>query len=70
MALYDLAYVMFVGARERTLQPVRGRLRGLREWRTYRAAGRPYRRPVPLARRQILRSALARDQAWPRGTTD
>jgi GT2 family glycosyltransferase len=70
MALYDLAYVVFVGARQRTLQPARGRLRGLREWRTYRAAGRPYRRAVPLAGRRMLRSTLARDRAWPRGTAD
>jgi GT2 family glycosyltransferase len=70
MALYDLAYVVFVGVRERTLQPARGRLRGLREWQTYRAAGRTYRRAVPLAGRRLLRSALARDRAWPRGTAD
>jgi GT2 family glycosyltransferase len=68
IALYDLAYVVFVGARERTLQPARGRLRGLRDWRDYRAAGRADRREVPLARRRTLRSALARDRAWPRGT--
>jgi hypothetical protein len=61
---------VFVGARQRTLQPARGRLRGLREWRTYRAAGRPYRRAVPLAGRRMLRSTLARDRAWPRGTAD
>jgi GT2 family glycosyltransferase len=68
IALYDLAYVVFVGARERTLQPARGRLQGLREWRTFRAAGRAHRRWVPLARRRTLRSALARDRVWPRGT--
>ena len=66
MVLYDLAYVVLVGARERTLQPVVGRLQGLREWRAFRAAGRSYRRPVPLAGRRTLRSALARDRVWPR----
>ena len=70
MALYDLAYVAFVGARGHTLQPARGRLQGLREWRTYRAAGRAYRRPVPLPRPRTLRSALARDRTWPRGTSE
>lgn len=70
MALYDLAYVSFVGVRQRTLQPVRGRLRGLREWRTFRTAGDAYRRPVPLARRRTLRSALIRDRVWPRGPAD
>jgi GT2 family glycosyltransferase len=66
MVLYDLAYVAFVGVRERTLQPARGRLQGLREWRRYRAAGRDRRRPVPLVRRLPVRAALARDRAWPR----
>ncbi len=69
IVLYDLAYVLFVGARDRTLQPARGRLRGLREWRSYRHAGRAHRRPVPLARRRTLRSALARDRVWPGGAT-
>lgn len=68
MVLYDLAYVLFVGLRDRTLQPARGRLRGLREWRTFRAVGRSYRRPVRLSGPRPLRSALARDRAWPRGT--
>jgi hypothetical protein len=36
-------------ATERTLAPLRGRLAGLREWRSYRRAGAPGRRPVTLA---------------------
>ena len=49
MALYDLAYVAFVAATDRTLAPLRGRVAGLREWREYRRAGAAARRPIPLA---------------------
>ena len=49
MALYDLAYVAFVATTDRTLAPLRGRVAGLREWRRYRDAGAPTRRPVALA---------------------
>jgi GT2 family glycosyltransferase len=64
MALYDLGYVMFALFRDRTLAPLRGRIRGLREWRTYRSAGRPYRRPVPLLPPRGPRSALRRRAVW------
>lgn len=50
MLLYDLAYVAFVAMSDRTLAPLRGRWEGLREWRTYREAGAPTRRPTPMAR--------------------
>jgi GT2 family glycosyltransferase len=49
MALYDLGYVVFAAAADRTAAPLRGRLAGLREWRGYRRAGGPGRRPIPLA---------------------
>ena len=49
MALYDVAYVLFVAVTDRTLAPLRGRLAGLREWPRYRRAGAAARRPVPLA---------------------
>jgi GT2 family glycosyltransferase len=49
MALYDLAYVAFVAATDRTLAPLRGRIAGLRGWRRYRRAGAGARRPIPLA---------------------
>jgi len=49
MALYDLAYVAFVAATDRTSAPLRGRLAGLREWRSYRAVGAAARRPAALA---------------------
>jgi GT2 family glycosyltransferase len=59
---YDLAYVLFVALTDRTAAPLRGRLRGLREWRAYRAAGAPTRRSVTLARggwRAALRQRAA-----------
>jgi GT2 family glycosyltransferase len=49
IALYDVAYVAFAGATDRTLAPLRGRVAGLREWGRYREAGAPARRPVALA---------------------
>jgi GT2 family glycosyltransferase len=49
MALYDVAYVAFVAATDRTLAPLRGRVAGLREWRRYRRAGDRTRRHVALA---------------------
>nr|MBA3261572.1 glycosyltransferase [Thermoleophilaceae bacterium] len=36
MLAYDAAYVAFASVSGRTLAPLRGRLRGLRDWRTYR----------------------------------
>ncbi len=36
MVAYDLAYVAYAAGRDRTLAPVTGRLRGLREWRSAR----------------------------------
>jgi GT2 family glycosyltransferase len=64
MVLYDLGYVIFAAFRDRTLAPLRGRLRGLREWQAYRAAGGPHRRPVPLMPARGLRSALRRRAVW------
>jgi GT2 family glycosyltransferase len=62
---YDLAYVTYAAVTDRTLAPLRGRLRGLREWRTYRRAG-GMRRPVELAPVTGLRAALGRRAAWSR----
>ncbi len=66
MLLYDTAYVSYVGARQRTAAPLKGRLRGIREWRRYRATGRPLRQPVELSPVQGLRAALRRRSAWSR----
>jgi GT2 family glycosyltransferase len=62
---HELAYLAHTTVRRRTLAPLRGRLRGLREWRQYRRAGAPTRRELDLPRRSWLRSALRRDRAWP-----
>lgn len=64
MILYDIAYVSYSAAREFSLAPLAGRLQGLREWKTYRLAGREGRRPVELAPVQGLRAALRRRAAW------
>lgn len=63
--LYDLAYVAGVGVRDRTLAPLRGRMRGLREWRSYRRMGEPRRR-VDLAPARGVRGGLARRDTWRR----
>jgi GT2 family glycosyltransferase len=60
---YDLAYVTYAAATDRTLAPLRGRVRGLREWRSYRRSGMP-REPVELAPVGGLRAALSRRSAW------
>lgn len=64
MLAYDLAYVGFAVARERTLAPLQGRLRGLREWRTARRSGAEGRREVALEAPQGLAAALRRRRAW------
>jgi GT2 family glycosyltransferase len=61
---YDLAYVAFVAIRDRTLAPLRGRLAGVRDWRTVRAQTAARRRPVELDRRQGFWAALRRRRAW------
>lgn len=62
---YDLAYAGYAAVVDRTLAPLRGRARGLREWREYRRAG-AQRRPVELAPVRGLRAALRRRSAWTR----
>ena len=75
MLAFDLAYVGFVAVTDRTLAPLQGRLAGLREWRRYRRAGAPTRRPVRLPRggwRAALRQRAAYRAAAPikRGAAD
>lgn len=62
IVLYDLAYVCYALVADRSTAPLRGRIRGLREWRRYRARGRP-RRPVELLPPRGLGSALRRNAA-------
>jgi GT2 family glycosyltransferase len=63
MVAYDAAYVAFAAVADRTLAPLRGRVRGLHEWRRYRRAGAD-RRPVQLAPVQGPRAALERRAVW------
>jgi GT2 family glycosyltransferase/glycosyltransferase involved in cell wall biosynthesis len=64
MLAYDAAYVAYASASGRTLAPLRGRLRGLREWRAYRRSGKPHRRPLPLRRPLGFRRALRRHRGY------
>lgn len=64
MLAYDLAYVLYVGVRDKTLAPLRGRLRGLPEWSTYRRRGAEQRRPVELVPVKGIREALRRYRIW------
>jgi hypothetical protein len=67
MLAFDLGYVAFVALADRSLAPLRGRLAGLREWRTLRAETESRRRPVELDRRQGFGAALRRRRAWQAG---
>jgi GT2 family glycosyltransferase len=62
--LFDLAYVAFVAVADRSLAPLHGRLAGLREWRSVRAAAASSRKPVELDRRQGFAAALRRRRSW------
>jgi GT2 family glycosyltransferase len=61
---FDACYVAYALLADRTLAPLRGRLRGVREWRTYRRAGAGSRAPVELEPVRGLRAALRRRAAW------
>lgn len=63
IVLYDLAYVTYALAVDRTAAPIRGRIRGLREWRRYRRSARRARLPVALVAPRGVRAALARNAA-------
>jgi GT2 family glycosyltransferase len=64
IALYDLGYVVYAIAADRTLAPLRGRIEGLREWGSYRRAGASGRAPVELEPVRGFRAALGRRRAW------
>lgn len=65
MVAYDLAYVAYAALTDHTLAPLRGRVQGLREWRSYRRLGAA-RRPVALDPALGPRAALRRRAAWVR----
>lgn len=62
IVLYDLAYVAYAMAVDRTTAPIRGRLQGLRDWRRCRRA-QADRRPVELIAPLGMRAALSRNAA-------
>lgn len=64
---HDVGHVVVAAITDHTLAPLRGRLRGLREWRTYRAMGRN-RQPVDLAPVEGPLRALARRRGASSGT--
>jgi GT2 family glycosyltransferase len=63
---YDVLYVAYAVATGRTLAPVAGRLRGLAEWRAYRAAGAATRSDLVLPRSPGLEAALRRSRSYTR----
>lgn len=63
IAAYELAYVAYACAVDRTLAPLRGRISGIREWPVYRRAGSG-RKPVDLAPVSGVDAALRRRAAW------
>jgi GT2 family glycosyltransferase len=63
MILYDLAYIGFVALTDRSFAPLRGRMRGLREWRTYRSAA-TVRDSSGLEPVRGFRAALSRRSVW------
>jgi len=67
MAVYDLAQVVHVTVSSRSLAALRGRLRGAREWQTYRRAGGATRRRVGLSPPHGLAAALRRNAVWAKG---
>jgi GT2 family glycosyltransferase len=67
IVLYDIAYIAYAAAVDRTTAPLRGRLSGLRHWRADRRAAKP-EVEVQLAPVQGLRKALRRNRAWAAGS--
>jgi GT2 family glycosyltransferase len=64
IVLYDLVYVAYAAAADRTLAATAGRLKGLREWRAYRTAGRRYRHELRLAPSPGIAHARRRNEAY------
>jgi hypothetical protein len=60
----DAAYVLYASANSHSLAALRGRVDGLREWRTYRRSGAPHRRPLSLRRPLGFRRALQRHRGY------
>jgi len=63
IAAYECAYVTYAAVADRTLAPLRGRLRGLSEWRISRRMVSD-RRPIEMAPMQGITGALRRRRTW------
>ncbi len=61
---YDLGYIVHAAVTERTIAPLRGRLAGIREWRSARAEMAARRRAVKLDPRLGFAAALRRRRTW------
>jgi GT2 family glycosyltransferase len=64
IVVYDLLYVAHAAVRGRSLAPLAGRLRGVCEWRTYRALGGSARRETRLPPSPGVREALRRNRVY------
>lgn len=66
MVAYDTAYVLAHAVIDRSWAPLRGRIAGVREWRSYRRAGAAGRQPTELApvRGLGLRAGASRRSAY------
>ena len=61
---YDVLYVAHAAVADRTLAPLTGRLRGIRDWRAYRRAGCSQRREIELSPAPGVRAARRRRRAY------
>jgi GT2 family glycosyltransferase len=61
---YDLLYVAYAAAADRTFAPLVGRLQGLRDWSAYRAAGVPHRHEIRLSRSPGVVAGLRRSRTY------
>lgn len=68
MLAFDLAYVVVVLGMDRSTGPIRGRIEGLRGWRTDRRAGARHRQAVELAPFLGFRAAVRRLRGGPRAS--
>ncbi len=65
--VYDIGQVAYIVLTTRSLAGLRGRMRGLREWRGYRRAGATTRRHVALSPPRGVVAALRRNAVWSEG---
>jgi len=61
---YDLLYVAYAAASDRTLAPLVGRLQGIGDWRAYRRVGRSQRRELELPPSPGVLDALRRSRVY------